>query len=298
MKTHHCNQIKGQEQTSRGGVHLGLTVNLTFDALTITMALDPKPEQPRVDLQGIMFDAITESQTCSRIVNALNQQRGGYVVTANLDHLLRCKRFPRYKSLVKQADIIVADGMPLIWASLLQGNPLPERVAGSTLCLSLARSLAEHGKSLFLLGGNPGVARQAAQVLKNRFPDLRIAGTFFPEFGFEKDPVQIEAIRHHLQDSKPDMVYVSLGSPKQEELIDQLRTDFPHVWWMGVGISLSFIAGEVLRAPVWIQRLGLEWVHRLAQEPRRLAKRYLIDGVPFAIQLLISSALRRLSRVR
>lgn len=262
------------------------------------MAWNLKAKRTRIDLQGIVFDAITESETCARIVEALDQQRGGYVVTANLDHLLRCNRFPRYKSLVKLADLVVADGMPLIWASRLQGTPLPERVAGSTLCLSLARALAEHGKSLFLLGGNPGVAKQAAQVLKKHFPGLRIAGTYFPEFGFDKDPAQLEAIRHLLQDSKPDMVYVSLGSPKQEELIDHLRRDFHNVWWMGVGISLSFITGEVHRAPLWVQRLGLEWIHRLAQEPRRLAKRYLVDGIPFAIHLLTNSALRRLRSTR
>lgn len=262
------------------------------------MALTPKSQRPRIDLQGIPFDAITESQTCARIVDALNRKQGGYVVTVNLDHLLRCRRFPRYKSLVRQADLVVADGMPLIWASRLQGSPLPERVAGSTLCVSLARSLAENGKSLFLLGGNPGVAEQAAYVLKERHPSLRIAGTYFPEFGFEKDPRKFETIRQLLQGSKPDMVYVSLGSPKQEELIDRLREDFPRMWWMGVGISLSFIAGDVERAPLWVQRLGLEWMHRLAQEPKRLAKRYLIDGIPFAIQLLISSALRGFRRAR
>jgi N-acetylglucosaminyldiphosphoundecaprenol N-acetyl-beta-D-mannosaminyltransferase len=255
-------------------------------------------DPPRIDLQGIVFDAITESETCDRIVDALQQQRGGSVVTINLDHFIRCNRFPRYRSLVSRADLVVADGMPLIWASRLQGTPLPERVAGSTLCLSLARALAARGKSLFLLGGNPGVAKQAARVLKERFPGLHIAGTYFPAFGFEKDPAQIEAIRHLLQNSKPDMVYVALGSPKQEELIDRLRKDFPNMWWMGVGISLSFIAGEVERAPLWVQRLGLEWFHRLGQEPKRLAKRYLVDGIPFAIRLLTSSALQGLSRFR
>lgn len=275
-----------------------LPVRSSLRRTKTTMVLNPDLVRHRIDLQGIGFDVITESETCARIIDALSQQRGGYIVTANLDHLLRCTRYPRYKTLVKQADLVVADGMPLIWASNLQGTPLPERVAGSTLCLSLAQALAEHGKSLFLLGGNPGVAQQAARELKERFPGLRIAGTYFPTYGFEKDAAQLEAIRNLLQDSKPDMVYVALGSPKQEELINQLRTDFPTMWWMGVGLSLSFIAGEVHRAPLWVQRLGLEWIHRLAQEPKRLSKRYLINGIPFAIQLLTSSALRGLSNLR
>jgi N-acetylglucosaminyldiphosphoundecaprenol N-acetyl-beta-D-mannosaminyltransferase len=262
------------------------------------MVSNPRSQRPKVDLQGIAFDAITEYETSAHIIDALRRHQGGYIVTANLDHLLRCKRYPRYKALVNKADLVIADGMPLIWASQLQGTPLPERVAGSTLCISLARALADHGKSLFLLGGNPGSAEQAAIAMKQRTPGLRIAGTFCPEFGFESDPAQLEAIHHLLQAAKPDMVYVALGSPKQENLIDRLRLEFPGMWWMGVGISLSFISGEVQRAPLWMQRLGLEWIHRLTQEPGRLAKRYLVDGIPFAIVLLTESAFRRLNRRR
>jgi N-acetylglucosaminyldiphosphoundecaprenol N-acetyl-beta-D-mannosaminyltransferase len=146
--------------------------------------------------------------------------------------------------------------------------------------------LAKSGHKLFLLGGNPGVAEKAAGILQGRFPGLMIAGMYSPPFGFEKDLEQMAAIRSMLHDSRPDVVYVALGSPKQEILADQLRAEFPHIWWVGVGISLSFIAGDIHRAPVLLQRLGLEWIHRMAQEPRRLAKRYLIDGIPFGLWLM------------
>jgi N-acetylglucosaminyldiphosphoundecaprenol N-acetyl-beta-D-mannosaminyltransferase len=259
------------------------------------------PSQPatvleRIELSGVAIDSLTEHQTCHRILESLNQGLGGFVVTVNLDHLVRCQRQPEYLRLVQSADLVVADGMPLVWASRLQGTPLPERVAGSTVSWHLAEHLAEQGRSLFLLGGDPGVAERAAEKLVERFPKLKIAGVFSPAFGFERDTQAQEEIRQRLRSAAPDVVYVALGSPKQENLIVNLRQDLPGTWWLGVGISLSFITGDVQRAPVWLQRIGLEWVHRLAQEPRRLFRRYLIDGIPFAIRLFASSFAVRLTR--
>jgi len=240
-----------------------------------------------------LFHAATEAETVSHIANALASQRGGTIVTVNLDHLLRCKRFVEYRAIVERADLVVADGQPIIWASRIQGSPLPERVAGSSLCLSLASRLALEHRSIYMLGGDPGVAEKASNTLVKRFPGLRVVGTYCPPLGFENDPAELDKIRQQLVLAQPDMVYVALGSPKQERLIEMLKCSLPGAWWMGVGISLSFITGDVKRAPVWVQRIGCEWVHRLVQEPRRLARRYLVDGIPFAIQLLGASALRR-----
>ena len=248
----------------------------------------------QVIIGNVAFHHITEAETCRQIAESLARGQGGFMVTANLDHLLRCNRHPKYLDLVRKADLVVADGMPLIWASRIQGTPLPERVAGSSLCLSLAEAISASGRSIFLLGGNPGVAERAANVLAQRFPGLIIAGTYCPPFGFEKIPAEIDRIRSLIRETMPHAVYVALGSPKQEELIDLLRVEFPATWWMGIGISLSFITGEVQRAPKWVQSLGLEWTHRLFQEPKRLARRYLIEGVPFALWLLASSATKRL----
>ncbi len=259
----------------------------------ITPKMDNKT---RISLQDVAFDAITETDACAQILRGISSGRGGFIVTANLDHLRRCRRSPVYRDLVARADLVVADGMPLVWASRLQGTPLPERVAGSTMCLSLAQQLAAHHRSVFLLGGNPGVAEQSAKRLLSWYPGLEIAGTHCPEYGFEKVPQQMDAIRESIERASPDIVYVALGSPKQEELIDRLRADFPKVWWMGVGISLSFIAGDVSRAPRWMQQWGMEWFHRMMQEPRRLSHRYLVDGIPFALDLFAESAWRRFSR--
>ena len=241
-------------------------------------------------LDGVRINVVDEQQARQRILLGLAEGAGGIVVTVNIDHMVRCRRDPAYRSLVDRAELVVADGMPLVWASRLQGTALPERVAGSSLTLSLAADLAEKGRSLFLLGGNPGVAEAAGRVLAERFRGLRIAGIYCPPFGFEQDQTEMQRIREALGATRPDVIYVALGSPKQEWLIDQFRKQQPDLstaWWLGIGISLSFITGEVHRAPWWVQRLGLEWVHRMAQEPRRLFRRYVIDGIPYAARLMI-----------
>lgn len=247
----------------------------------------------QVDLLGHAFAPLTERQTIAQVIASLDHDTGGWIVTANLDHLRRLTRDRKYAATCDQASLVVADGMPLLWAAKLQGTPLPERVAGSNLVLSLSAAAGKNNRSLYLLGGTPGTAERAAVKLKQDYPDLRIAGTDCPPIGFEHNPDQLSQIRDKLLAAAPDIIYVALGSPKQEYLIEQLRNDLPHAWWIGVGISFSFICGEVKRAPKWLQSLGLEWMHRLVQEPQRLAKRYLVHGVPFAAWLLIRSALRR-----
>ena len=128
-----------------------------------------------------------------------------------------------------------------------------------------------------------------------RFAGVRIAGIYYPDFGFESDEAQVQKLIAHLTAANPDIVYVALGSPKQEWLIGQLRGYLPRAWWLGIGISFSFLSGHVKRAPLWMQRAGLEWLHRLAQEPRRLARRYLVHGLPFAGSLFASALLTRFS---
>ena len=258
----------------------------------------PPAPPPRIEVDGVALDALTERQTNTYILDASDVGRGGWVITANLDHLRRARSEPEYRDMLAEADLVVADGMPPIWAAKLQGTPLPERVAGSSMVNTLSQEAGRRGKSLFLLGGDPGTADGAAAVLSERYPGLRIAGTLCPPMGFERDAAEMQAIREALLAAEPDLVYVALGSPKQERLIRDLRPLLPGAWWLGVGISFSFLCGRVQRAPVWLQRVGLEWVHRLVQEPRRLAERYLRHGVPYAAGLLARSAARRRRRAR
>jgi N-acetylglucosaminyldiphosphoundecaprenol N-acetyl-beta-D-mannosaminyltransferase len=256
-------------------------------------SLPPLAGAPRVELLGIALDPVTEAEAIGRAVEALEADRGGWLVTMNLDTLRQSARSPATAALLEGASLVVADGMPLIWASRLARTPLPARVAGSDLIWSLTAESAIEGYSIFLLGGAPGVCDRAAEVMRANYPGLRIAGTYSPQYGFEDDPAEMDAIRARLRRARPDVVYVALGFPKQERLIRALRHDLPGAWFVGVGISFSFLAGDVPRAPDWIQRLGLEWLHRLTKEPARLARRYLIAGLPFAARLLAHSLLRR-----
>lgn len=247
-----------------------------------------------VELEGTRLHVLDEPQCVARIVAACRVGRGGWVVTPNLDHQRRLQCDAALRARYRHADLSVADGMPLVWACKLQGTPLPGRVAGSDLIWSLSGAAATHGLSVYLLGGDPGTADAAARSLSARFPRLRVAGTCCPAPGFEDRAGEVAELAEGLRAARPDIVFVALGSPKQEVLIEVLRPVLPAAWWMGVGISFSFVSGRVRRAPPWMRRLGCEWIHRALQEPRRLLRRYLIDGLPFAALLLARSALRGL----
>jgi N-acetylglucosaminyldiphosphoundecaprenol N-acetyl-beta-D-mannosaminyltransferase len=247
-----------------------------------------------VPLLGLDFAAVSERDTIDHVIAAIEAGRGGWICPVNLDVLRQWRESAEVRTLVSGADLVVADGMPLIWASGVQGTPLPERVAGSTLVVTLTAAATAAGGSIFLLGGNPGTAEAAVARLTELNPDMRVAGTLCPPVGFEADPEWLERIEIELVDADPDIVYVGLGFPKQERLIVELRQRLPSAWFLSCGISFSFVSGEVRRAPVIMQRLGLEWLHRMAQEPKRLFRRYLARGIPFLFVLLWSALEGRL----
>src|SRR5262249_15731404 len=152
------------------------------------------------------------------------------------------------------------------------------------------------GAPIFLLGDNPGAAESCAERMRDEFPSVRIVGLMAPPVGFEQDPVELADIKTALAAAEPDIVYLALGFPKQEELALELASHLPTTWFAGVGISFSFVSGEVQRAPRWMQGAGREWIHRLVQEPRRLFRRYLVDGVPFALRMFHHSVRTRSGR--
>jgi len=247
-----------------------------------------------VDVCGVRFLAVKEHECVEYIFDELGAGRGGWVVTPNLSILRRCVREPSEHNLVSLATTVVPDGMPILWAARLQGTPLPARVPGSDLVTSVSAAAAEKGRSIFLLGGAPGTAEGAEAELLRRHPELRIVGRNCPPFGFEHDPALMDEIGDEVAAAKPDLIYVALSFPKSELLIARIRARCSQSWWLGVGVSFSFLAGEIHRAPLWMQRAGLEWCHRMAQEPRRLFRRYLIEGLPFGVELLGRSVVRRL----
>ena len=214
------------------------------------------------------------------------------MITPNLDILRQFQSSPESRELILGASCGVADGLPIVWASRLAGRALPERLAGSDLALILPRVAAADGLPVLLLGGNPGVAQLAAARLEKLHPGIEVT-CHCPPFGFEDDGHELDRIRLALRRAQPGLVLVGLPFPKQERLIRLLRAEFPGIWFAGVGFSLSFVAGDQQRAPVVLQRCGLEWLHRLCHEPRRLAKRYLILGLPFAARLLAWAVAQR-----
>jgi len=241
----------------------------------------------RISLMGVPIDALTEKQVVDQIIADWRDGHGGWVVTPNLDQLrILYGRPDLKKSIAAEATLLLADGMPLVWASKLQGTPLPGRVAGSELIWSLTAAAAAVGASIFLLGGNPGVGEKAAELMTSANPRLKIAGILSPPMGFEKDPEMVAAIKERIAAARPDLVYSCFGFPKQEWMIQQLQELLPGSWFLGLGGSLSMIAGEFRQAPVWMRRSGLEWVCRLGQEPRRLFTRYIVHDAPFAVRLL------------
>lgn len=250
-----------------------------------------------VELRGMPIHAVTRKETVEHLIDCSLQQTGGWIVTPNLDILRRYVKSVSFRSLVASSTLNVPDGMPLVWASRMKGQPLRERVNGTDLMVDVCKAAAEAGRSVFFLGGNAGSAEMAAAALKDDFPQLEIAGCYCPEFGFEKDIDNVSEIAEILATAKPDIVFVGLGSPKQDVIINMLRLKIPNVWWVGVGISFSFLGGELPRAPNWAKNNGLEWLYRLVSEPRRLAKRYLLQGIPFfAATLLISGCERFTTR--
>jgi N-acetylglucosaminyldiphosphoundecaprenol N-acetyl-beta-D-mannosaminyltransferase len=249
----------------------------------------------RIDLMGLPVDPVTSGDAVSKVATELERGHGGWVITPNLDHLRSYRRRPELREHFHEADLVLADGMPLVWASRVQATPLPERVAGSDLIWSLSREAAQRGASVYLVGGNPGSAEAAAEVLRDAAPGLEVAGAHSPPMGFLEDAGERRRTERAVAASDPDIVYVGLPLDKQVELIPRLRERLPHAWFLGLGISFSFVCGEVRRAPGWMRATGLEWIHRLGQEPRRLARRYLVEGPPFMLELFAHALRRRLA---
>jgi len=242
----------------------------------------------RIRIADIRFDPLDEPRAEDRVVRDFQAGRGGRVVFVNVDVAAKVRRDPRLGHLVSGADLVLADGMPLIWASRLRHTPLPERVAGSTMLSLLAARAAAEGVPIMLVGGQPGSAEAATSRLLQANPGLR-AGWHTPPFGFQNDPAAMVSLEKAMDGFGPCLCFIGLGFPKQERLMERLSATRPDWWFIASGGSIDFVArGD--RAPVWMQRSGLEWLHRLSREPKRLARRYLIEGIPFVASLLTASA--------
>jgi N-acetylglucosaminyldiphosphoundecaprenol N-acetyl-beta-D-mannosaminyltransferase len=244
-------------------------------------------------MAGVCLDALSEQQVVDQIIASSLVRRGGWIATPNVYLLRRAATDTELSLLLANAELRVADGVPLIWASRLAGGTVLRRVAGSSLTISLIAAAAKYDRSVYVLGGRPGAAALAAERFCVTAPNLRIVGAEGPMIPADMSEEEIEPIIARLEAAQPDIVLCGVGFPKQERFIAACRRRLPHTWFLACGASINFAAGVQRRAPVWMQRIGLEWFHRLLAEPRRLAGRYAAD-VPFALRLLAGSAWQRI----
>lgn len=239
----------------------------------------------KVSLLGLPIDNFSFDEAVDAIEGLAKGQQPTCVFTPNIDHLRLYQEDPDFRAAYAAASLVLADGMPLLWASKWHRRPLKEKVSGSDLFPSICARAAEQGLSVFLLGAEKGVAQQAANVLKNAYPSLVIAGIMSPVVGFDLNTEQNLEVLDCINNASPKILFVALGSPKQEKWISAHLSKLNAGVVLGVGASFDFIAGHKRRAPNWSQRLGLEWLFRLTREPKRLWRRYILLGIPTAIKL-------------
>lgn len=237
-----------------------------------------RPHSPGLGISGVPLDNLSMQGALNRIEEFIDSGGTHQVATANVDFLVNATRDLEYRRILCQCDLVLPDGMPVVWASHLLGAPLRERVTGADLVPRLARLSSEKGYRIFLLGATPTVCEVAARRMETLAPGVRVVGNLSPPIRpldqFDNAPI-LEAIRR----AKPDILLVAFGSPKQEKWISRNRNLLNVPVAIGIGGSLDFLASSVKRAPSWMQTSGLEWIHRIWMEPRRLGPRYLGDAV-------------------
>lgn len=232
---------------------------------------------------GVPVDDLNLEETLDRIGELVERGRtrgkSHQVVTINADFVVKAMGDPELRYLLQEADLATADGMPLVWGARLLGVSLESRVAGADLVPALAERAAQKGYKLYLLGAAPGIADRAAHILQERYPGLQIVGVCSPSYSsvLEMDTSVLDEIKA----ARPDILLVAFGNPKQEKWIGMYRRQLKVPVMIGIGGTLDLIAGDKKRAPLWMQRTGLEWLYRLIQEPGRLWRRYVVDLLVF-----------------
>lgn len=233
----------------------------------------------RINFLNTKIDNLTMKEAIKEIDKLVISGKPSYVVTPNVDHIVKLEKDEEFQKVYKEANLILADGMPLIWISKLKKMPIKEKVSGSDLFPNVCKLAAEKGYRMFLLGAAEGVAKKAAENLMNKYHGLNIVGTYSPSYGFEKKEDEIRKIIKIINEVKPDILAVGLGAPKQEKFLSKYRNELNVPISLAIGASIDFEAGNIRRAPIWMQKVGLEWFYRLLKEPKRMFKRYLIDDI-------------------
>ena len=234
-----------------------------------------------VRLGAIEIDRLTFAQALEAIDALVCARRGGAVFTPNVDHIVMAEEHAAFRLAYANADLRLADGKPLLWASRLLGEPLPEKVSGSDLVLPLMDRAAARSWRVYLLGAKPGVGDKAARILRGR--GVNVVGVDAPMLVDPTSAAERAPVVERVRRAEPDLVVVGFGAPKQELFIDAARAELGRAVALGLGACIDFVAGEVPRAPRWMSEHGLEWLYRLCREPRRLWRRYLLRDPRFAL---------------
>ncbi len=242
----------------------------------------------KVVLLGMDFDNFSK-------LELLRSLTKGVVFTPNVDHLMKLRRDPEFVSVYRQADFKVCDSQVLMYASKFLGKPLKAKLSGSDLFPWFC-DYHKHNDDIkvFLLGGAEGIAQEAQRRINARIGREIVVGEYSPPYGFESDPVECDRIIDEIMRSPANVVAVCLGAPKQERWIATYRNRLPKVdIFMAIGAAVDFEAGCKPRAPKYVSELGLEWLYRLICEPKRLWRRYLIEGMPF-VGLVLAEKMRQM----
>ncbi len=220
----------------------------------------------RMDVMGVTFDNVTMDEAIAKAAALIQEPSASYAVTPNAEIVYECMQDDALLQIVNQADLILPDGSGVVLGAKLLKRPLKERVAGMDFAAHLLSYLSEQGKTLYLLGGKPGIGELAAEKMRQKHPNLQIVG--IADGYFQDDMEAVEKINA----AAPEVLFVCLGAPKQERFMAAHQRELQVHFMIGLGGSLDGFAGTVKRAPLWMQRAGLEWLYRLVKEPRRFKR--------------------------
>ena len=246
-----------------------------------------------VALFGLPITNVTMPEAVGRVVEAIQSGRTHQIATANLDFARNSLRDPQLQQVICECSMVLPDGAPMLWASRLLGKPLKERVTGVDMIPELARLSAERGFGIFLLGSDEETALAASQVLAKKFPGVKIVGRYSPSVS-PLEEMDDERMLEAIEQAKPEILLVAFGNPKQELWIHRNRSKLKVPVSIGIGGALEMIAGNVKRAPKWVQMLQMEWFFRMVQEPFRLIPRYWRDAAALIRHLPMVLAVRQL----
>ena len=246
----------------------------------------------RIQIGELPIDKVDLAGALAAIGRMIDSRKGGTIFTPNVDHIVLAERDERFRRAYQRVSLSLVDGTPVLWAAQLLGRPLPEKVSGSDLVLPLMERAAASGWRVFLLGGSVRSGEIATMRLKEQFAGLKIVGTEGPRIDLGGALEERLAVARRVAEAAPDLVLVAFGAPKQEIFCDEALDVLKPAVLVCVGAGIDFVSGEARRAPAWMSRWGVEWLYRLAHEPRRLAGRYLLRDPQF-VTILLRQMLRR-----